>query len=556
MNRKSLALKGLLALAALVAVNAVSELAYTRWDLTEDRRFTLAPQSIRAAEALEGPVRVQILLDGALPPEFARLQQETRLLLEQFAQYRPTLEVTFADPMAAGADDEETLRALQSGGLRPASVTVEENNRVSQEVVFPWALVTFGERTEKVALLKNQLGASAEQRVNASIQNLEYAFADAFTKLGLSQKKQIAVLKGNGQLADIYLADYLTALKGYYNLAPFTLDSVAPAPEKTLEALKRFDAVLIAKPTEPFTEAEKYVLDQYMVSGGKSLWLLDGVAMDLDSLLNRDGEAVALPRDLGLGDLLFRYGIRLNPNLVNDLYATQIVLAAGEGNNAQYDPVPWVYHPMVFSREDHPVNTNTEALRMQFASSIDTLANAYRKTILYASSPLSRVEGTPKIIGLDAIGKEPDRSTYTPGNHPLAVLVEGRFASAYKNRVRPLEISGFVEEGPENRMIVIGDGDLVANQLRNGRPLELGYDKWTNNFYGNREFLVNAMNYLLEDTGLINIRNKKVSIPLLDPEKIAANKTRWQLLNIGIPVGLILLLGAVFNGLRRRRYGK
>jgi gliding-associated putative ABC transporter substrate-binding component GldG len=241
---------------------------------------------------------------------------------------------------------------------------------------------------------------------------------------------------------------------------------------------------------------------------------------------------------------------------VNDLYATQIVLAAGEGNNAQYDPVPWVYHPMVFSREDHPVNTNTEALRMQFASSIDTLENAYRKTILYASSPLSRVEGTPKIIGLDAIGKEPDRSTYTPGNHPLAVLVEGQFASAYKNRVRPLEISGFVEEGPENRMIVIGDGDLVANQLRNGRPLELGYDKWTNNFYGNREFLVNAMNYLLEDTGLINIRNKKVSIPLLDPEKIAANKTRWQLLNIGIPVGLILLLGAVFNGLRRRRYGK
>ncbi|MCO5723353.1 gliding motility-associated ABC transporter substrate-binding protein GldG [Robiginitalea marina] len=556
MNRKSPALKGLLALVALVAVNAVSELAYTRWDLTEDHRFTLAPQSIRAAEALEGPVGVQILLDGELPPEFARLQQETRLLLEQFAQYHRALEVSFTDPMASGADDEETLRALQSGGLRPASVTVEENNRVSQEVVFPWALVTFGDKTEKVALLKNQLGASTEERVNASIQNLEYAFADAFTKLGLSEKKTIAVLKGNGQLADIYLADYLTALKGYYNLAPFTLDSVDTAPEKTVETLKRFDAVLMAKPTEAFTEAEKYVLDQYMVSGGKSLWLLDGVAMELDSLLNRDGEAVALPRDLGLGDLLFRYGIRLNPNLVNDLYATQIVLAAGEGNNAQYDPVPWVYHPMVFSREDHPINTNTEALRMQFASSIDTLPNPYRKTVLYASSPLSRVEGTPKIIGLDAISREPDRSTYTPGNYPLAVLVEGRFTSAYKNRVRPLELPGFVEEGPENRMIVIGDGDLVANQLRNGRPLELGYDKWTNNFYGNREFLVNAMNYLLEDTGLINIRNKKVSIPLLDPEKIAAGKTRWQLLNIGIPVGLILLLGVVFNGLRRRRYGK
>ena len=547
-------IRALGALALLIVINLVSGWAYTRWDLTEDQRFTLAPQSVEAARALDNRVVIEVLLEGELPAEFARLQQETRLLLEQYAQYNPQIGFAFVDPMEGG-ENPQALEELQRMGLRPASVTTEENNRVSQEIVFPWAMVGYGNRTEKVALLRNQLGATMEQRINSSIQNLEYAFADAFSKLAVSEKKQVAILKGNGELEDIYLADFITTLRDYYNIAPFTLDSVATAPERTLENLKRFDAAVIAKPTEAFSEEEKLVLDQYMVGGGKTLWLIDPVAMELDSLLNRDGQAVAIPRDLGLGDILFRYGVRLNPDLVSDLYATQIVMATGEGSSSQYNPVPWFYHPMVFPREEHPVNTNLEALRMQFASSIDTLENNYHKTVLYATSPLSRAEGTPKLIDLGIIRQEPDKSTFTPGNLPLAVLVEGAFTSAYRNRIRPLELSGYKESGPENRMIVISDGDLIANQIRNGRPLELGYDKWTNNFYGNKEFLINAMNYLLEDSGLINIRNKNVAIPLLDPEKIAVQKTRWQLLNIGIPLGLILLLGGLFNWLRKRRYG-
>ena len=554
MSRKPFLVQALGALIALVLINLVSGWVYTRWDLTEDQRFTLAPQSVEAAQALDSRVVIEVLLEGDLPAEFARLQQETRLLLEQFARYNPQIGFAFVDPMEGG-ENPKALEELQRMGLRPASVTTEENNRVSQEIVFPWAMVNLGNRTEKVPLLRNQLGASMEERINSSIQNLEYAFADAFSKLAVTDKKQVAILKGNGELEDIYLADFITTLRDYYNIAPFTMDSVATAPAKTLEALQRFDAAVIAKPTEPFSEAEKLVLDQYMVAGGKTLWLIDPVSMELDSLLNREGEAIAIPRDLGLGDLLFRYGIRLNPDLVSDLYATQIVLATGEGNSSQYNPVPWFYNPMVFPRENHPVNTNLEALRMQFASSMDTLENDYSKTVLYASSPLSRAEGTPKLIELDIIQREPDKSTFTPGHFPLAVLVEGAFSSAYRNRIRPIELPDYRESGPENKMIVISDGDLIANQIRNGRPLELGYDKWTNNFYGNKEFLINAMNYLLEDNGLINIRNKNVAIPLLDPEKIASQKTKWQLLNIGIPLGLILLLGGLFNWLRKRRFG-
>ena len=554
MNGKSFLFKGLLALGLLVAINWISGWSYTRWDLTEDKRFTLAEPSVEAVRALEKTVVIEVLLEGELPPEFARLQQETRLLLEQFAQYNPQIGFRFIDPLEGSADDAGTIRQLQSLGLQPASVTIEENNRVSQELVFPWAMVTTNDRTEKVSLLRNQLGASPEERVNNSIQNLEYGFADAFTRLGITNKKQVAILKGNGELEDIYLADFITSLRDYYNIAPFTLDSVEASPLRTLESLRKYDAMVVAKPTEAFSEEEKLVLDQYMVGGGKSLWLVDPVAMELDSLLNREGEAIALPRDLNLGDLLFRYGVRLNRDLVSDLYATQIVLASGEGSGSQYNPVPWFYNPMVFSPGNHPINANQEALRMQFASSMDTLENEYAKTVLYASSPLSRAEGAPKIVTLDIISREPDKTAFTPGNFPLAVLIEGEFRSAYQNRIRPLELPGYQARGPGNKMIVISDGDLIANQIREGRPLELGYDKWTNNFYGNKEFLINAMNYLLDDSGLINIRNKQVAIPMMDQEKITGQKTKWQLLNIGVPVGIILLLGGLFNWYRRRAY--
>ena len=554
MKGNSFVLKGGIALVLLLVINGLSDWAYTRWDLTEDKRFTLETPSLDAVNKLNNPVLIEVLLDGTLPPEFARLQEETGLLLEQFAQYNSQIRFRFANPLGQANQDSKVIEQLQAMGLQPASVTIEEDNRVSQELVFPWALVTYGEKTEKVGLLRNQLGATMEDRVNNSIQNLEYAFADAFTKLGIQQKKLVAILKGNGELEDIYLADFITSLRDYYDIAPFTLDSVGPAPEKTLQELNGFDALVIAKPTEPFSEEEKLVLDQFMVQGGKTLWLLDGAIMELDSLLNSDGEGIALSRDLNLGDLFFRYGLRLNPDLISDIYATQIVLASGEGSQSQYNPAPWFYHPMVLSPENHPVNSNLEALRMQFASSIDTLENDYEKTILYASSPLSRAEGTPKLISFEILQKEPDRAAFTPGNYPLAVLVEGAFGSAYRNRILPVELSAYQERGPQNKMILISDGDLIANQVQQGRPLELGYDKWTNNFYGNKEFLINAVNYLLDDTGLINIRNKNVAIPLLDQEKIAAQKTRWQLLNIGIPVGIILILGGLFNWFRRRAY--
>lgn len=542
------------AIALLIAINSVAGFFHARIDLTEDSRYTLSTQAKETMTEFMSPVIIDVLLDGNLPAEFIKLKVETQQLLEEFASNNKNIKFNFIDPLEDMEQPEAIIAELQSLGLTPVNSTVEEKGKVSQEIIFPWAMVNYQETTIKVPLLKNKLGATTEERVNNSVQALEYAFADAFYKLNLKDKKRIAVLKGNGELEDIYLADFLTTVRDYYNIAAITLDSVSGNPQKVLDQLKTFDLALIAKPTTPFSDAEKYVLDQYIVNGGKSVWLIDQVAIELDSLFNEKGSSLAIMRDLNLNDFFFKYGVRINPVLVNDMYFTQIVLAAGEGNNAQYNPVPWVYHPMVFSRNTHPINKNIEAVRFQFASTIDTLPNENKKTVLLWSSPLSKTDGVPKQISLDILNIPPNKDDYTNGNQPLAVLVEGMFTSAFNNRVKPLNLKENLEQGKHNKMLVVADGDFIKNQLRNGRPLELGYDKWTNSFYGNKEFLVNSFNYLLDDTGLINIRNKKVAIPFLDEEKINTEKTKWQLINIGIPVLLTLVFGVLFYGYRKRKY--
>lgn len=542
---------------ALVVLNITSNYIYTRIDVTEDSRYTLSSAALQTVQNFTNPVIIDVLLEGQLPGEFVKLQSETKQILEEFKAENSNIKFNFINPLETTGSSENAIAEMQKLGLTPANVTVEENGKVSQEFVFPWAIVNYNNKTVKVALLKNKLGATTEERVTNSIQHLEYSFADAFSKLNIKQKKRIAVIKGNGELQDIYLADYLSTIKEYYNIGAFTLDSVASNPEKTLTQLKEYDLALIAKPTEPFTDKEKYVLDQYIVNGGKSMWLIDNVSMELDSLFNNEGKSLAFPRDLNLKDFFFKYGIRINPALVKDIYATQIVLAQGDGNNSQYNPVPWPFNPMVFSRNDHPINNNLEALRLQFANSIDVLNNnEYNKHILYYSSPLSTVVGTPNIISLDLVNKAPNKEEYNNGNKPLAVLVEGKFKSVYNNRVKPFALKNNKEVGTNNKMLVIADGDVIKNQISKGKPLQLGYDKWTNNAYGNKDFMVNSINYLLDDSGLINIRTKKVAIPFLDKEKIVAQKTKWQLINIALPVVLTLLFGLIFNYYRKHKYGK
>lgn len=548
------AYKPVILLTALVAVNWLASEFFTRLDLTEDKRYTLSPAALETVKKVEEPVIIDVFLKGDFPSEFRRLQAETRQLLEEFAAYNSNIKFNFVDPLEDEADAEAVATEFYEMGMSPARVTVQESGRSSEELVFPWAMANFNNKSVKIPLLKNQLGATEEERVTNSVQNLEYAFADGISKLVVPREKKIAVMRGNGELPDARIADFIKSLQDYYLLAPFTLDSAAVDPKKTLEDLKEFDLIIEAKPTQPFSEKEKYILDQYTMQGGRSLWLTEAVAMETDSLFNESGTALAYPRDLNLGDLFFSYGIRINPVLINDIYSAPIILASGSGNNTRFNPYPWFYSPLSSSPNNHPIINNIEAVKFEYANQIDTLKNDLHKTILLSSSPRSKVEGTPMEISLNMAGREPDMASYNAGEQPLAVLLEGEFTSAYKNRVKPFENEEDLEESEVNKMIVIADGDVIKNDLQQGKPMELGFERYTGNTYGNKEFLLNAVNYLLDDTGLIDIRSKEISIAFLNPEKTAEEREKWQILNLVTPLLILGIFGFLFNFFRKRKY--
>ncbi|QLE02682.1 gliding motility-associated ABC transporter substrate-binding protein GldG [Galbibacter sp. BG1] len=538
-------------LLVLFGINFLVSFLVFRIDLTKNKRYTLAEASKETVKSTEQPVFIDVLLAGNLPSEFKRLQDETRQLLEEFETVNNKIRVNFIDPLDNDNPKQQNIRSLQELGLTPVSVTVEEGNSMSREVVFPWALVNMGEKTVKVSLLQNELGANSEQRVNNSVQQLEYAFADAFKQLTITDKKKIAILKGNGEMPDKYLVDFLITLKNYYQLGEFHMDSLQDNPSKVLENLNRFDAAIIAKPTERFSEDEKYILDQYIVNGGKTLWMVDEVVADLDSLQNETFSSYAYPMDLNLDDLFFRYGVRIKKSLVQDLISTPVTVTDSNGEI----PINWLYSPMVKTTDNHPINKGVNVVKLEFANVIDTLPNEINKTILLQSSPQSKEVGIPRAYSLDEFDTQQDINSFTDGSKPLGVLLEGTFTSAFKNRVKPFSLSNAKDDATkENKMIVIADGDIVNYNYVNKKPLINGVDKWTKQIYGNKDFLVNSVNYLLDEDGLINIRSKEIALSFLNKEKVYKQKTKWQLINIGVPIVLIVLFGVLYSYFKKKKY--
>lgn len=544
----------------LVLLNVLGNYFYKRFDLTQDKRFTLSEEAKQIVDKVESPLIIDVFLKGNFPPEFQRLQSETEQLLDEFSSYNSNIKFEFINPTEKG--NEAFQSQFEKFGLTPAQVSVTESGKQSTELVYPWALAHHDGKSVKIGLLKNQLGATSEERVNSSLQNLQYAFADAFKKIATEKTKKVAVLKGNGEYDDRYIADFFGTLREYYFIAPFTLDSVSANPEKTLKALESFDLIVAAQPTEAFSDAEKYVLDQYIMNGGKSLWLLDATQMQLDTV---SGKTFAFGKELNLNDFFFKYGIRINPNLVKDVYSAPIVLANGDEREAQYSRYPWFFSPLSSSANNHPIVSNIEAVKFDYASAIDTLPNNIQKTVLLSTSPISKIVGLPFPIDFDVeipknlqvVNEGPNPSEYNAGEIPLAVLLEGNFTSAYKNRVKPLKLSGElknIDDGKPSKMIVISDGDIIKNQMQGNRPLELGFDKMTNQFYGNKEFLLNSVNYLLDDSGLINIRTRQIAVPFLDPQKTLEQRSKWQVVNLLLPLGLLALFGIVFTIYRKRKY--
>ena len=536
--------KVVIALVCLLVVNYIAKQWHTRIDLTQDKRYTLSEVSKKTLAKIQNPIVIDVLLKGNIPTEFKKLQTETIQLLDEYAATNNNIIVNFVNPLEGEEHPESVIQELINNGYQPLQITQNEAGKSSIEYIFPWAVISDGKKSERVRLFVNKLGSTDQEQVQNSVQKLEYNFTDALYKFSLDKKKKIAILRSNGALEDIYMADFLKTAREYYFIAPFTLDSVATNPEKTLHDLEKFDLLLVPKPTEPFTDAQKQVVDHYIMNGGRALWLIDNVAVSLEDMYKTGGMTMAMPVNLNLTDMFFQYGFRINYTLVNDLYFSEIIVATGDGSQTRYMPIPWVYNPLVISGNNHLINNHLDAVRFQFANSIDTLKNGVKKTVLLTSSPFSKADGTPREINLRFDPNNQNKEAYKHGNIPLAVLLEGEFNSVYKDRIRPINLKEKSDRSKPTKMLVVADGDIIKNDIdsKNNIPLELGFDKWTSKYYDNKSFLQNALNYLLDDTEFLSLRNKKVQLAFLDKQKVAESVSSWQIKVFVYPLLLLILV--------------
>ena len=545
------------ALLLLLVINYIAQQWHSRIDLTQDKRYTLSETTRKTLSLLQQPLVIDVLLKGNIPTEFKKLQTEAVQLLEEYTAANDHLIVNFVNPLEDESNADAAIQNLINNGLQPLQIAQTEAGKSSVEYIFPWAVISDGKRVEKVRLFIDKLGTTDQERVQNSVQRLEYNLTDALHKFTVKKQKKIAILRSNGTLEDVYLYDFLKTAREYYFIAPFTLDSVATNAEKTLKDLEKFDLLLVAKPTSPFSDEQKQVIDQYIMNGGRVLWLIDQVNVSLEDMYKTGGVTMAMPLDLNLTDMFFQYGFRLNYTLINDLYFSEIVVATGDGSQSRYMNIPWVYNPMVLSSNNHLINSNLDAVRLQFANSIDTLKNGVKKTVLLSSSPFSKADGTPREINLRIDPKAMNKELYKKGNIPLAVLLEGEFKSMYKDRVRPLELKENATLSRPTKMIVVSDGDIIKNDFdsQHKMPLELGFDRWTSKYYDNKAFLQNAMNYLLDDTEFLTLRNKKVQLAFLDKEKVAESARAWQIKVFLYPL-LVLVIVMLLSGYFYRRKNK
>ncbi len=551
--------KLLLTIVIVIIINLLGSQFFLRFDLTQDNRYTLSETSLNIVKNVDEALYVDVYLEGDFPGEFKKLQTETQQLLQEFKARNSNIIFQFIDPLADKEKSQAKSRELFNKGLTPIAITVDDKGKQSQSMVFPWAIARYKDREVKVQLLKNMLGASTADKVVSSVQHLEYAFANVINTISVKKQKTIAVILGNGQLQQQEIADFLKTVKENYFIAPFTLDSVSKNAVKTAKDLKEYDLAIIAKPREKFTDEEKQVLDQFIVNGGKTLWLLDNVNAEMDDL-NQTGTTLAFPNDLNLNDMFFKYGIRMNVELIKDEQCIPIKLATGEqGSKTEYTEYFWKFSPFIYPENNHPIVKNIDGIKFEFANPIELLKNDLNKTILLRSSEYSKKIGTPAQISLSMVEEKSDKSEYfNKGNQAVAVLLEGKFTSMYNNRVLAFDDKSFVGKSKiDNKMIVVADGDVIKNQIdKDGNPLELGFDKWTNNVYGNKELIMNAVNFLLDENGLINIRSKDVDIPLLDKEKVYENYTKNQFIAVGLPLVILTVFSLLFTYLRKRKYSK
>ncbi|MCS6934365.1 MAG: gliding motility-associated ABC transporter substrate-binding protein GldG [Chitinophagales bacterium] len=559
-----------LALLIIALANIAGYFFYQRFDLTSEKRYSLSPSTKKMMRGLKDVVTVKVYLAGDLNAGFTRLRESVRHTLDALRAYGGSnIQYTFIDPMAVENLDERKalITDLINRGIKPTNLTTVSNSDSKEQLIFPGATVAYGGREMPVQLLENQIGYSPVEIINNSIILLEYKFANAIKKLTQYRPPRIGFLRGHGELSEIELADIKQTLQQlHYEVKDFDITQNYYIPD-------RFDAIVIAKPRFSFLnpvkdkeEIHKFKIDQYIMRGGKVLWLIDGTNATMDSLRGNPTGQVVMANELGLEDMLFKYGVRINNDILQDINLNlPIPLVVGQmGNAPQTRMFSWYYFPLLVSDNTHPISRNLDPVAAFFASSIDTIKKAgIRKTILLHTTQNAKAQLTPSRVHFGILQGKPNPAYYNQSELPVAVLLEGKFESCYKNRMRTeylaatdtIEQLRFIDQSPETKMIVISDGDIIRNEVRSdSTAFPLGYYPYTRQQFANKDFILNCIEYLTDNSGIIETRNKEVKLRLLDHLKAGEQKLRWQLINVAAPILLIVAAGFVWNWWRKKTY--
>ena len=551
-------------LALLVLINFAASYFNLRADLTAEKRYTLSSSTKKLLQGLDEQVNITVFLDGDMPKDFKKLRNSTAALLQEFKESgKSRIKYIFEKPGTGLADTAKSLflDSIAGLGIKPYTIEaqVKEGEGTEQRQVVPGALLSYKGRVTAVDLLSGQSSALDETSINRVEATLEYKFASAIHKIITDSVPVIGYLLGNGEVFSDRIKDLIdNNLRKKYGFAFLPIDSVPAIPPV-------FNAILITKPTQKFTDEQKLKLDQYAMQGGKIMWMIDNLYAEMDSLQRTQNEFIAFDRGLNLEDLLFKYGVRINQDLVQDLNCDKIPSVVGDvGGKPQIQLLPWPYFPLLSSNTNNPISKNIDYVLSQFPNSIDTVkADNIKKTYLLTTSEASRILNTPAKVSWNSIQNEEDMKTFNKGYVPVAVLLEGKFSSLYTNRVsESIKQSLALAQQPfraqnttGNKMIVVSDGDIALNFVtQNEGALPMGVNPYTKSKYANSEFVMNCIEYLVDNSGILETRNKDITLRLLDKKKLDTEKFKWQLINVLSPLLLVILFGSLYQFMRKRKY--
>lgn len=526
-----------------------------RFDLTKEKRYTLSDATIATLKSVQEPLKIDVYLEGDFPANFKQLQNETKFILEEFRKVNPKIDFKFIDPIATKMS-QDTLMAM---GMQPSMLPDMKDGKVTNIVLFPYAALKYKGYGSSIPLIISQSGIDASEQLTKSIESLEYNFASNIKSLTAEKRKNIGVLINQDELRPGEFRGFMDMALQNYNAGPVIPVNKKELTMQDIPNLKRMDALVIAKPRKAFTDNEKVILDQYIMNGGKTLWMIDAVNAEMDTLMTKR-KLMAYPIDINMTDFFFNYGVRINPSLVKDFQKSALIrVQAGEvSGNPIYNNFMWPYFPLGINENKNPVSRNINPVKFEFPTSIDTLGRKNIKTnVLFESSERTTLKSVPNYVELSEMANLDSLSMMEKPTTPkiFAVSLEGKFNSAYATRSEKNSFPNFKNSSSDNKMIVIADGDVGRNQTMKGQPLPLGADILTQQQYGNDQFLRNCLDWLLDDSNLIDLRNRNIEARLLDKRRIDEEKNNWQWFNLLTPLAILGLLGGIFYWLRKKKFG-